>query len=37
MPPILLGFFGGGLGAVCRYLVTTQVGARFGTVFRSAR
>ena len=33
MPPILLVFFGGGLGAVCRYLVTTQVGARFGTVF----
>ena len=33
MPPILLVFLGGGLGAVCRYLVTTQVGARFGTVF----
>lgn len=26
-------FLGGGLGAVCRYLVTTQVGARFGTMF----
>ncbi|WP_328597680.1 fluoride efflux transporter CrcB [Selenomonas montiformis] len=26
-------FFGGGLGAVCRYLVTTQIGARFGTMF----
>lgn len=26
-------FLGGGLGAVCRYLVTTQIGARFGTVF----
>lgn len=33
MPPIALVFLGGGLGAVCRYLVTTQVGARFGTVF----
>ena len=33
MPPILLVCLGGGLGAVCRYLVTTQVGARFGTVF----
>ena len=33
MPSILLVFLGGGLGAVCRYLVTTQVGARFGTVF----
>ena len=33
MPPILRVCFGGGLGAVCRYLVTTQVGARFGTVF----
>ncbi len=26
-------FLGGGLGAVCRYLVTTQIGARFGTMF----
>ena len=33
MPQVLLVFTGGGLGAVCRYLVTTQVGARFGTVF----
>ena len=33
MPQVCLVFLGGGLGAVCRYLVTTQVGARFGTVF----
>ncbi|MCI6283819.1 fluoride efflux transporter CrcB [Selenomonas sp.] len=33
MPAVVLVFLGGGLGAVCRYLVTTQVGARFGTVF----
>lgn len=33
MPSVVLVFLGGGLGAVCRYLVTTQVGARFGTVF----
>lgn len=33
MPQIFLVFVGGGMGAVCRYLVTTQVGARFGTVF----
>ena len=33
MQAILLVFFAGGIGAVCRYLVTTQVGARFGTVF----
>ena len=33
MPQIFLVFVGGGLGAVCRYLVTTQVGARFGNVF----
>ncbi len=33
MPQIFLVFVGGGVGAVCRYLVTTQVGARFGTVF----
>lgn len=26
-------FVGGGLGAVCRYFVTTQIGARFGTFF----
>ncbi len=26
-------FLGGGLGAVCRYLVTMQIGARFGTMF----
>lgn len=26
-------FLGGGIGAVCRYLVTTHVGARFGTIF----
>ena len=33
MPSFVLVFLGGGLGAVCRYFVTTQVGARFGTVF----
>ncbi len=33
MQSILLVFFGGGIGAVCRYLVTTQIGARFGTFF----
>ena len=33
MPSVVLVFLGGGLGAVCRYFVTTQVGARFGTVF----
>jgi CrcB protein len=33
MQSVILVFFGGGLGAVCRYLVTTHVGARFGTVF----
>lgn len=26
-------FVGGGVGAVCRYLVTTHVGMRFGTFF----
>lgn len=26
-------FLGGGLGAVCRYLVTMQIGARFSTMF----
>ncbi|MBR3458052.1 MAG: fluoride efflux transporter CrcB [Selenomonadaceae bacterium] len=26
-------FIGGGLGAVCRYLVTTFIGARFGMMF----
>lgn len=33
MPSFVLVFLGGGFGAVCRYLVTTQVGARFGMVF----
>ena len=33
MPSFVLVFLGGGLGAVCRYFVTTQVGARFGMVF----
>ena len=26
-------FIGGGLGAVCRYLATTAIGARFGMMF----
>lgn len=26
-------FLGGGLGAVCRYLATTAIGARFGMMF----
>ena len=26
-------FLGGGIGAVCRYLVTTQIGMRLGTFF----
>ncbi len=26
-------FLGGGVGAVCRYLVTTQIGMRLGTFF----
>lgn len=30
---ILLVFFGGGLGAASRYVVTTIVGARFGSAF----
>ncbi|MCH3959105.1 MAG: fluoride efflux transporter CrcB [Selenomonas sp.] len=33
MENILLVFTGGGIGAVCRYLTTTHIGARFGTVF----
>lgn len=33
MQNIMLVFLGGGLGAVCRYFVTTQAGARFGSVF----
>lgn len=33
MENILLIFTGGGIGAVCRYLTTTHIGARFGTVF----
>lgn len=33
MENILLVFTGGGIGSVCRYLVTTHIGARFGTVF----
>ena len=33
MENILLVFTGGGIGAVCRYLMTTHIGARFGTVF----
>ena len=30
---LLLVFFGGGIGAVCRFLTTTHIGARFGSVF----
>lgn len=30
---VILVFLGGGFGAVCRYFVTTQAGARLGTVF----
>ena len=26
-------FIGGGLGAVCRYMATTAIGARFGVMF----
>ena len=26
-------FIGGGLGAVCRYMATTAIGARFGMMF----
>lgn len=33
MVSLLLVFFGGGLGAVARYLVTTQVGVRLGAAF----
>lgn len=33
MQNIMLVFLGGGLGAVCRYCVTTQAGARFGSIF----
>ena len=33
MENILRVFTGGGIGAVCRYLTTTHIGARFGTVF----
>lgn len=33
MENILLVFTGGGIGSVCRYLLTTHIGARFGTVF----
>ena len=33
MENIVLVFTGGGIGAVCRYLTTTHIGARFGTVF----
>ena len=33
MQQLFLVFIGGGLGAVCRYIATTQVGMRFGTFF----
>ena len=31
--PFLYVFIGGGLGAVCRYVATTAIGARFGIMF----
>ena len=33
MQNLLLVFIGGGLGAVCRYISTTHIGALFGTYF----
>ena len=33
MSQLFMVFIGGGLGAACRYIVTTHVGARFGTFF----